>query len=311
MLDTLLTAAKSGAEVRNYTQFLSGRRDGAHWCCELQDRECNEPQHIQTRVIINAAGAWAPEFPASRIVLRLTKGVHLVIHRERLPVREAVVLTEGQRILFVIPWGTRVILGTTDTDYSGDPAAVQTEATDIDYVLDVVNRAFPRACLGREDVLADWAGVRPLIASGKQKKGSPSNLSRSHVIRVAEPGWIDVAGGKLTTYRVMAEQVIDAVRGFFDRTPPKSKTATTPLLAGKFSGVLPPELCRDVVVECCRNEWAVHLDDVLTRRTSWRYYHSPQQEAAEQTASWMAEEMGWSQEKKERELKHAGFESNS
>ena len=212
----------------------------------------------------------------------------MVVDRARLPVEEAVILTEGKRILFIIPWGDRLILGTTDTVYEGDPANVRVAREDIRYILEVVNGAFPKAHLAPADAISHWAGVRPLVSDRSANAEAPSDVSRGHVIRMAEPGWLDVAGGKLTTYRLMAEQAVDRIGRHLGRRLPKSPTADRPLTRGAFSGVLPPPIERDVVSECCRREWAVHLDDVLLRRTSWHYYHPNQAEIAERTAGWMA-----------------------
>ena len=119
---------------------------------------------------------------------------------------------------------------------------------------------------------------------------------------MAEPGWFDVAGGKLTTYRRMAEQAVDQVGGFLGRRLPRSATADHPLSQGPFSGVEPPPIGPDVVAECCRREWAVHLDDVLLRRTSWHFYHPNQAEIAGWTARWMAETLGWDRERQAAEI---------
>jgi glycerol-3-phosphate dehydrogenase len=235
--------------------------------------------------------------------LRLTKGVHVVIDRSHMPVDEAIVLPEGKRILFVIPWGERVIMGTTDTDYEGDPAAVRTDAADIQYVLGVVNSRFPQAQIKMEDLISSWAGVRPLIAPDKETVGAPSDISRNHVIRMAEPGWFDVAGGKLTTYRLMAEQTVDRIGRYLELRLLPTRTANLSLPGGPYSGVLPPPFEPGVVQECCRHEWAVHLDDVLIRRTSWHFYHGNQTETAEVTARWMAEQLGWSDSQRAFEIK--------
>ena len=127
------------------------------------------------RCVVNATGPWAATLPHSHVRLRLTKGVHLVIDRRRLPVPAAVVMTHEQRILFAIPWGQRVILGTTDTDYAGPPEAVDAEPDDVDYILAVANDAFPSAGLERQDMIGHWAGLRPLLAS---RRGGPSDISR-------------------------------------------------------------------------------------------------------------------------------------
>ena len=210
VIDTLRSAVAEGATLLNYTAYVSGEPADGGWRGVLKDH-LDGTAEVRVKAVVNATGAWAAGLPHSGVRLRLTKGVHLVVDHTRLPVADAVVLPEGKRILFVIPWGERVILGTTDTDYAGDPADVRTDAADAEYVLGIVNAAFPAAKLVAADVISTWAGVRPLIAPPRAKAGDPSDTSRNHTIRMPEPGWFDVAGGKLTTYRLMAEQTVDKV----------------------------------------------------------------------------------------------------
>ena len=122
---------------------------------------------ISARSVVNAAGPWAAAIPHSSLRLRLTKGVHLVIDAARLPLPSAVVITAGARILFGIPWGERVILGTTDTDYSGPPEAIAADMQDVEYILEIINESFPAAGLRPIDVISHWAGLRPLIDTGR------------------------------------------------------------------------------------------------------------------------------------------------
>ena len=305
VIDTLRSAESAGARIYNYVRLVSAEPDGAAWNCVVSDTTTGEQVRIRAGAVVNATGAWAQGIRHSSVRLRLTKGVHLVIDRSRLPVSGAVVLSEGKRILFVIPWGERVILGTTDTDYDGDPAAVRTEPADIAYILRVVNNGFPKAQITSADVISTWAGVRPLIAPREVKAGSPSDTSRSHEIRMPEPGWIDVAGGKLTTYRLMAEQSVDRVCRHLGRRADRSATASTSLTAdAAYSGILPPSVTAEVVQHCCRKEWARHLDDVMLRRTSWHYYHHADAHVAETASNWMASELGWSEQRRIEELEH-------
>jgi glycerol-3-phosphate dehydrogenase len=292
----------------NYCRFKTAV-SASDWVCELVDCLSGENHSVHARAVVNATGPWADGLPHSRVKLRLTKGVHLVVERTRLPVPETVVMTEGKRILFAIPWGERTILGTTDTDYSGSLEDVRAESSDLAYVLQVTNQHFPSARLTRADVISAWAGLRPLIAN---RSGKPSDISRSHQIRTPEPGWWDVAGGKLTTYRLMAEQTVDRISDWvkhtpgFDRMPKPCSTASEPLVpgneAGKFSGIVPPEVSRSAVEHFVSKEWAVHLEDVMVRRTSWHYYHRNAAAIAERVADWMAESLGWPAEVRHREL---------
>ena len=303
VLDTLRSAAASGATLLNYASLQSATRAGELWKCRVHDRLTDTSHEVAARSVVNAAGAWGSRFPASKVKLRLTKGVHLVIDRNRLNVPEAVVMTEGSRILFAIPWGERVILGTTDTDYDGPTESPTCEEDDLRYILRIANDTFPSASLKPRDVISTWSGLRPLIADPNRK---PSDISRRHEIHMPEPGWIDIAGGKRTTYRMMAEQTIDRVLDHTKAAARDCTTATTPLLPDeaqpKFSGILPPQVSREAVEHFCRGEWAIHLDDVMIRRTSWRYYHREHLAIARDVAGQMHQLLGWSSEQTEEEL---------
>jgi glycerol-3-phosphate dehydrogenase len=295
VIDTLRSAGHHGAALLNYTKFHDSRREGSEWICEIEDRVGNGRAKIRARAIVNATGPWADHVPHSAVKLRLTKGIHIVIDRARLPVPSAVVITEGKRILFVLPWGERVIIGTTDTDYRGDPEDVTVATEDIEYLSRTVNHFFPSVRLDEADLVGSWAGVRPLIAN---PDGSPSDISRAHQIRCPEPAWWDVAGGKLTTYRLMSEQTVDQIVRHLGAKAQPCRTATEPLLNAEqstpFSGILPGPRSREAVEHYVRHEWAMHLDDLLVRRSGWHHYHRSSGSFVEQTAGWMAAAAGWS-----------------
>ena len=315
VLDTLRSAARAGAVLVNYCRFTEAQRTeadrscGGIWHCKVEDILVGKVSPIRARTVVNATGPWADGLPHSRVKLRVTKGVHLVVERSRVPVPETVVMTAGKRILFAIPWGERTILGTTDTDYQGSADRVTADRADVDYLLKITNQFFPDAALTAADVISTWAGLRPLLAN---PNGQPSDLSRSHEIKNPEPGWWDVAGGKLTTHRLMAEQAVNRIVKSLnqDNESPLSsaacRTAEEPLLpageAQTFSGILPPEFCRRVVEHCCAQEWVMHLDDVMVRRTDWQRYHRDAGAKAEQVASWMAELLGWTDAQRAAEL---------
>lgn len=306
VVDSLRSAARNGALVLNYARFidatpyLTSPPPLVPWDCAVEDRLSGKQFIVKARAVVNAAGPWSPSLPHSRVRLRLTKGVHLVVDRGRLPVEEAVVMTEGRRILFAIPWCQRTILGTTDTDFDGSPDFVFTDPEDTEYLLGVINHFFPGARLKVSDVISTWAGVRPLVADSH---GNPSDISRSHEIRLAEPGWWDVTGGKLTTCRLMAEQVVDrAVKALraarvLTREIKPCRTAEEPLLSTPdedgAGGVCPPEWGEGPVLRAVEQEWAVHLDDVMVRRTSWHYYLADAAERAGRVADWMGATLGW------------------
>ena len=302
VIDTLRSAALAGASVANYLRLEEARPAGGMWECRLTDLLAGRELVVQARAVVNATGPWSDQMPQSAIRLRVTKGVHLVVDHQRLPVPGGIAITEGSRILFALHWGRRTFMGSTDTDYQGPLEDVRTDKDDIAYVLGVANQFFPAAHLTPADVRATWSGVRPLIAD---PHGRPSDISRRHEIVMPQPGWIDVAGGKLTTYRLIGQQVVDRVFRHLGRTSPPCRTADEPLLAPgtvPHSGILPPEPSAEVAREVCRNEWAVHLDDVMIRRTSWHYYLDNRQQLAAQVAGWMADSLGWDNARREAEL---------
>ena len=302
-IDTLRSAAKSGASVLNYCRFKGASRSEV-WECEIKDCLAQSTFKVRARAVVNATGPWADGLPHSHIKLRVTKGIHLVVDKARVPVKETVVMTEGKRILFAIPWGERTILGTTDTDYNGPIDDVRADATDIGYVLKITNQFFPASKLVAADVISAWAGLRPLVAD---PSGKPSDISRAHEIHNPEPCWWDVAGGKLTTYRLMGEQTVDQIVKKLHSGAARCRTAQEPLLTtaetAGLSGILPPEVSRRTVEHFVGREWAIHLDDVMVRRTSWHYYFVDAPRIAERVADWMGELLGWSVETRNEELK--------
>lgn len=307
-IDTLRSAAKCGAHLANYCRLHKATRS-ADWCCDVADMVSGQPLQVRARTVVNATGPWADGLPHSAVKLRVTKGIHVVVDRAKVPVPDTVVMTEGKRILFAIPWGERTILGTTDTDYDGNADEVRADQADVRYVLKITNQFFQSARLTEADVISTWAGLRPLLAD---PNGKPSDVSRSHQIRTPEPGWWDVAGGKLTTYRLMAEQAVDQIVRWLKKTNGGNgnispcRTATDLLLppaeTNEVSGILPPEFSRRLLEHYCANEWAVHLDDVMVRRTSWHYYHRDAAAKADLVADGMAELLGWNVEQKASEL---------
>lgn len=307
-LDTLNSASRHGAILLNYCSLAGASRSGI-WKCDLADRLGNNRVAVEAKTVVNATGPWADGLPHSHVKLRITKGIHVVVDHPRVPVTDTVVMTEGKRILFAIPWGGRTILGTTDTDFNGPPDEVKTDAEDLQYVLRVTNHFFPNAKLFESDVVSTWAGLRPLLAN---RNGAPSDVARSHQIRMPEPGWWDVAGGKLTTYRLMAEQATNRVVHWLRRqhqingSISSCRTDAEPLLKGSgqtaVSGLLPPQFTREIVEHYCAREWARHVDDVMVRRTSWRHYLRDHAERAETVADWMAEMLNWSTEQRTHEM---------
>ncbi len=296
VIDNLRAAARDGATIGNYLQFTGASRNREHWESSIVDTATNASFEIRSTVVVNATGPWSDRIPGSHTNLRPTKGVHLVVRRERFPVPNAVVMTEGKRILFAVPWGDRTYLGTTDTDYDGPLESPNCTEGDIACVLKVANRYFRDAELGSQDVVSAWSGLRPLVA---RQGGTPSDISRRHKIRMGERNWWDVTGGKLTTYRLMAEQTVDGLARQAGFSCGPCATRSTPLCEGlpteRISSVHPPPVTQAAVQHYCRHEWVHHLDDIMTRRTSWRHYVDDPDDTAVTVAGWMAEELSWSE----------------
>jgi len=219
-LETALDAAKAGAvvatraKVTSFVKDASGRVVGA----VVQDGLSGELKEIRAAVVVNATGPWTDRTIAmsgplgSGPLLRPTKGVHIVVPKDLLPITHAVVLfhPEDERVLFALPWGDHTYVGTTDTDFEGDPADVAATSEDVDYLIDAAGHYFPDHPLTRDDVRSTWAGLRPLISPvGVDGEVDESAVSREHQIVVGKDGLITIAGGKLTTYRRMAAEVVD------------------------------------------------------------------------------------------------------
>jgi glycerol-3-phosphate dehydrogenase len=193
---------------------------------------------VAAKAVVLAAGAWTDEMirrfeiPMDRPVLRRTKGVHIVLPRERLPLARAITLISpiDGRVMFALPSTATTIIGTTDTRTDERPDAVRASDADIEYLLATANLFFPGAHLVPADVVAAWAGIRPLVASGF--KHDAASASREHQIDRSAGGVISVSGGKLTTYRSMAAEVVDAVERALGRTPSRSPTDRDALPGG-------------------------------------------------------------------------------
>lgn len=216
-LETALDAAQSGATVATWSKVKSFLKDeqGRVAGAVVEDAFTGTLREIRARAVVNATGPWtdrtlAMSRPQAGKLLRPTKGIHIVVDATKLPLSHAVVCfhpSDG-RVLFAIPWGDRTYIGTTDTDFEGDPADVAAEAADVRYLIDASLFYFPNHPLEPGDVIATWAGLRPLIAPQGESLGE-SQVSREHSILVGEDGLVTVAGGKLTTYRRMAAEVVD------------------------------------------------------------------------------------------------------
>lgn len=214
VVDVLKSAVEFGAVVANYVAAESLRFDGAHAVGVMaRDVLGDESFEIRGHKVVLATGVWLDEtfgeVAARHRRVRPAKGVHLIIPRNRLQTETAVAFpTPDGRLMFVIPWQGATLIGTTDTDYRGPLDEPRADRSDLDYLLAVINAAFPGARLTFDDVISVQAGLRPLIDEGD---GSTASLSREDRVFENPDGTIGIAGGKLTTYRRMGRKVVDLV----------------------------------------------------------------------------------------------------
>jgi len=217
VIATMRSAAQAGALVANYAEVTAllkpdRRVGGATVCDGLTGRVTT----IRALVVVNATGPWVDRVrriddAGAEPLLRPTKGVHVVVPRKRVGHTHAVTLTSpiDGRVMFVLPWGDLSYIGTTDTDDDASPDEVRATADDVVYLLRSANAFFPHARLSPADVIASWAGLRPLLRPPQEV--APSAASREHRVVESPSGLVTIAGGKLTTYRVMARDVVDRV----------------------------------------------------------------------------------------------------
>ncbi|MEB3064345.1 glycerol-3-phosphate dehydrogenase/oxidase [[Mycobacterium] zoologicum] len=226
------TAAHYGAVIRTSTQVVALLREGDRVTgVRVRDSEDGHVTEVRGHVVVNATGVWTDEIQAlsrqrGRFHVRASKGVHIVVPRDRIVSEAAIILRTEKSVLFVIPWGTHWIIGTTDTDWNLDLAHPAATKADIDYILTHVNTALANP-LSHADIEGVYAGLRPLLAG---ENDDTSKLSREHAVAVPTPGLVAIAGGKYTTYRVMGADAIDAAAEFIPTRVAPSITEKVPLL---------------------------------------------------------------------------------
>lgn len=351
-LAVVRTAAGHGAAIASSVRAVDIHRDDAGVeAIEVCDLETDTRFRIATRQVVNATGVWTDQIQdlvgGSSLRVRASKGVHLVVPRDRIDAGSGLICRTPTSVLFVIPWGARWLVGTTDSDWDLDLAHPAASSTDLDYLIAQANRWLEPG-LTRDDVIGVYAGLRPLLHGESE---STSKLSREHAVSTVTPGLITVAGGKYTTYRVMAADAVDAVVDALGRAE-RSRTETVPLvgatgwddirarrddlaatsgldgqvvdhLLGRYgtettevlgllrqdptlAEVLPGTddyLAVEVHIATAI-EGALHLDDVLTRRTRISIESVDRGVAAAPVAARiMARVLGWDRDTIEREVR--------
>jgi glycerol-3-phosphate dehydrogenase len=226
------TAASYGAHVASRARVVGLLREGERVTgAEVMDLESGRRIDVRAKQVINATGVWTDDLQSlvgerGQFKVRASKGIHLVVPRDRIHGSCGLILRTEKSVLFVIPWGRHWIIGTTDTDWELDKAHPAASAADIEYLLEHVNAVLEQP-LTPADVEGVYAGLRPLL-SGESE--STSKLSREHAVAHSVPGLVVIAGGKYTTYRVMAKDAVDAAVHGLDAKVPESVTDRIPLL---------------------------------------------------------------------------------
>jgi glycerol-3-phosphate dehydrogenase len=347
------TAAAYGATATTGTQVTDFLREGERVTgVRVRDLETGEQFDVHARAVVNATGVWTDDTQElaserGRFQVKASKGIHLVVPRDRIQLDTGLILRTEKSVLFVIPWGRHWIVGTTDTDWKLSKSHPAASSSDIDYVLDHVNDVLVTP-LTRADVEGVYAGLRPLL-SGESE--DTSLLSREHSVEVPVPGLVVVAGGKYTTYRVMAKDAVDRAVRVLDRHVPDCVTEDVPTLGAEGFSALwnrrhalaaasglhvariehllgrygnrvddllamlteSPDLARPLpnaddylAVEVRYSalcEGALHLDDVLTRRTRISIESFDRGiAAAEQAVELMGDALGWDSGRRTSEL---------
>jgi glycerol-3-phosphate dehydrogenase len=301
-------AAQQGALVANYAAAVDIGRDESGFVVTVRDVLHNEERPVSARTVVNAAGPWVDavrglEDPTAPPQLHPNRGGHLLFSTERLPVDGGLALPFARdRLLFVIPWQGRVVVGTTEAEFRGELDRVGAESEDWEAILSLARRFLPSADLGRQDVLSSYAGVRPLIGG---TNSSLTRMSREHRILESDSGLISVAGGKYTTFRRMAERVVDRVALKLDPLGKRFARCRTAELSLEQALPPPPGLIpsREEVAHLVQQEMALSLSDILVRRSPAVLVAEGQALAeAREVSRWAAECLGWSEAERQAQL---------
>jgi glycerol-3-phosphate dehydrogenase len=348
------TAAQYGAVVRTSTQVVDFLHEVDRVAgVRVRDVETGRETEVRAHVVVNCTGVWTDQMQHAagtrgRFHVQASKGVHFLVARDKIPSDVGMILRTEKSVLFVIPWRNHWIVGTTDTDWHLDLAHPAATRHDLDYLLDHINEVLVTP-LTHDDIEGVYAGLRPLLAGESEET---SKLSREHAVSRVMPGMVSIAGGKYTTYRVMAKDALDAAAEDIPTRVAPSITDRVPLIGadgyfalinqsehlGRRYGLHPhrirhlldrygsllhgllamsendrtllepvpgaPDYLKVEVAYAVAYEGALHLDDVLTRRTriSIEYAHRGA-DSAESVADQMASLLGWDRETRDREAR--------
>lgn len=330
------SAAQAGAQLRNHTRVVGLEPVADGWQLRLLDDMDGSQATLRARVVINATGVWVDDIRHAALaprggdcapLVRPSQGIHLVVARERLPLDEAVLVprTADGRVLFALPWLGATVIGTTDTPREKVQAEPEPLREEVAFLLRETHRALG-VKLQPQDVRSVWAGLRPLVSPPREAGGATSGVSREHIVLRDAEGLYTVTGGKWTTYRSMAADVLASARAAGDLPPPPNglaDTRTARLVGAPPAGTRLPSLqaapgphlwgseapelqalpgadrrVADGLTEAmvrfaARHEWAITVEDMLARR--WRLLFLDAQAAAQaapEVARLLREETG-------------------
>lgn len=353
----LRTAVGHGAQAASRAQVVSLNKDasGTISGATLVDLETSNKFDVRAKVVISATGVWTEQTQAmaaeSGLKVLASKGIHIVVPKNRIQGNPGLILQTASSVLFVIPWSRYWVIGTTDTPWTGDLTHPVPTTRDIDYVLAEANKVLTSP-LTVADVIGTWAGLRPLLQPEMKEGTASAKVSREHTVASPVPGLVSIAGGKLTTYRVMARDAVDFALGV-DAARRPSRTGDVLLtgaggqdagqkdaiaLASRFNltatmadhlvhrygtevteliaicdadptAAVPlagaPAYLRAEVIFALRAEGALHLDDLMHRRTRISYEYPDLGAAALQEVAAIARmELGWTKAQVREEIEH-------
>jgi glycerol-3-phosphate dehydrogenase len=310
---------------------------------------------VKARSVISATGVWTEKSQAladdaGGLRVLASKGIHIVVPRDRVAGDVALILQTATSVLFVIPWSRYWVIGTTDTPWTEELAHPAANSRDIDYVIDQANAVLEHP-ISRDDVIATWAGLRPLLQPGTMDGTEPAKVSREHTVASPVPGLTVIAGGKFTTYRVMARDAVDFALGAAGASAKPSVTKTVPLTGAvglkaaeselralcegfDWDAALTDQLLhrygasiRDIAALCetdpsmavpleaaaaylraeivyaITHEGALHLDDIMLRRTRLGFeYEAHALAAVDEVSAIAAAHLGWTGRQRQAEV---------
>jgi len=321
-LANVMDATALGVVAANHVVLTGTTRAPGLHVARVEDALTGDRLEVRARVLVNAAGPWTDEVRSLEGATRGervqgSKGAHIAVPRWRVDNRDAVTLLHPRdgRVMFTLPAGANAIIGTTDSFTHDSPDDVRANEADVEYLLEAANAAFPTASLARADVVSAWAGIRPLMPSG----GAEGKASREHAIESGD-SVVTITGGKLTTYRVMARQVVDVVQRTLQQPRRRSRTDARPLpddvpvepalsedavraRASDASLVSGLPYTADHMRRAVQREMACTLGDLLVRRTHIAFETRDNgRTAARVVAPIVAPLLGWNGAGVEREL---------